>query len=75
MHWNMYTIEAQNLILNVAAFHGCHHQGIFTIVTVGFYSTQSVHTHTHIHTHIHTHTHTHTHTTLTFWHRSFTFKF
>jgi len=24
MHWNLYTTDAQNLLLLVSALHGCH---------------------------------------------------
>jgi hypothetical protein len=33
MHCNIYTTDAQNLLLSVSALHGCHHQGVFTVVT------------------------------------------
>ena len=27
MHWNVYTTDAQDLLLHVSALHRCHHQG------------------------------------------------
>jgi hypothetical protein len=30
----VYTTEAQNLLLSVSAFHGCHPQGAFIVVKV-----------------------------------------
>jgi hypothetical protein len=32
MHWNVYTTDAQNLLLHVSALHRFHHQGVFTAV-------------------------------------------
>jgi len=34
MHWITYTTDAQNLLLPVSVIHGCHHQGLFTVVKV-----------------------------------------
>jgi hypothetical protein len=34
MHWNIYTTDAQNLLLHVSALHGCQQQGVFTAVKV-----------------------------------------
>jgi hypothetical protein len=30
----VYTTDAQNFLLHVSASHGCHHQGVFTLVKV-----------------------------------------
>jgi len=34
MHWNIHTTDAQNIFLHVLELHGCHHQGVFTVVRV-----------------------------------------
>jgi hypothetical protein len=36
MHWNIFTTGAQNLLLDVSALHGSHHQAVFTVVKVVF---------------------------------------
>jgi hypothetical protein len=32
MHWNIYIIDAQNLLLHISAVRGCPHSGVFTVV-------------------------------------------
>jgi hypothetical protein len=34
MPFNIYTTDAQNFLLPVSVFHGCHYQGVFTVVKV-----------------------------------------
>jgi hypothetical protein len=32
MRWNIYITDALNLLQHVSALHGCHHQGVLTVV-------------------------------------------
>ena len=34
LQWNIYTRNAQDLLLRVSALHGCHYQGVLTVVKV-----------------------------------------
>jgi hypothetical protein len=33
MHWNIHTTDAR-VLLHVSVLHGCHHQGVITVVEV-----------------------------------------
>jgi len=43
MHCNIHTTDAQNPLLHFSARHGCHHQGVFTVVkaVISLYAAQS----------------------------------
>jgi len=31
-HWHIHTPNAHSILVHVSALHGCHHQGVFTVV-------------------------------------------